>query len=310
MSVSQLRLSLSGFPEGTAEAPSRPSSRKDRDEGRRSPLSGCTSGSSVGRCPASASKDENAGPVRRDGRVFYRSTKATSKTHAAGRVLPFAVPLAWKPVVLAGRRKSGPASTGPAARSALALLCHCTRRSRNPRKVGGHDPVVELQASVDEGGQALEDEEGGGHGPRGGNGARRCEAVRRLTRRGSASPRRGRGGVLGVQRNGQWRGRHSPENVEFWARNRKDDGAVSRRGRPESAARRWSPSPRPTTGRFSKGSGPTSRQSTSFTPANISAKLPTVATDWYDRAILRDAGVDKVIRALPPRQGDDENGGS
>ena len=26
-------------------------------------------------------------PVRRDGRVFYRSTKATSKTHAAGRVL-------------------------------------------------------------------------------------------------------------------------------------------------------------------------------------------------------------------------------
>ena len=33
MSVPQLRLSLSGFPEGTAEAPSRPSSRKNPDEG-------------------------------------------------------------------------------------------------------------------------------------------------------------------------------------------------------------------------------------------------------------------------------------
>ena len=115
------------------------------------------------------------------------------------------------------------------------------------------------------------------------------EAVRRLARRGSASPRRGRGSVLGVQRDGQWRGRHSPENVEFWVGNRKDHGAARRRGRPcpESAARRWSPSPRPTTGR-SSGS-PTSRQSTSFMPANVSAKLPTVATDWYDRATLRDA---------------------
>ena len=48
-------------------------------------------------------------------------------------------------------------------------------------------------------------------------------------------------------------------------------------------------------------------------PANISAKLPTVATDWYDkyRATLRDAadGVDKVGDTLSPRQGDDENGG-
>ena len=141
------------------------------------------------------------------------------------------------------------------------------------------------QASVDEGGQALEGE--GGHGPRGGNW--RSGLLRRLARRGSASPRRGRGSVLGVQRDGQWRGRHSPENVEFRAGNRKDDGAARRRGRPcpESAARRWSPTPRPTTGRFS--GSPTSRQSTSFMPANISAKLPTVATDWYDRATLRDA---------------------
>ena len=44
----------------------------------------------------------------------------------------------------------------------------------------------------------------------------------------------------------------------------------------------------------------------------ISARFPTVATDWYEkyRAVLRDdvGGVDKV--ALSPRQGDDGTGGS
>ena len=78
-------------------------------------------------------------------------------------------------------------------------------------------------ASVDEGGQALESEGGGGHGryPRSGNG--RSGLLRRLARRGdgSASPRRGRGSALarGIQRDGQFPrcGRHSPENVEFWA---------------------------------------------------------------------------------------------
>ena len=128
MSVLQLsnRLSLSEFPEGAAETPSRPSSRKDPDEEipRRSPPSSCTSNSPVGRCPASAPKDENNGPVRRDGRVFYRSTEATSKTHAAGHVLPFVVPLAGKPVVLAGRRKPEPAITSRVRRRA-ALSCSC-----------------------------------------------------------------------------------------------------------------------------------------------------------------------------------------
>ena len=73
-------------------------------------------------------RDENAGPVRRDGRVFYRSTKATSKTvHTlSGCVLASAVPLAGKPVVLAGRRKPGPASTSRVQRRTAMLLCHCT----------------------------------------------------------------------------------------------------------------------------------------------------------------------------------------
>ena len=71
-----------------------------------------------------------------------------------------------------------------------------------------------------------------------------------------------------------------------------------------------SPMPRPTTGRFSKSSGPTNGRSTFF--MRISARFPTVATDWYEkyRAVLRDGvdGVDKV--ALSPRQGDDGTGGS
>ena len=143
MSVSQLRLSLSGFPEGTAEVPSGPSSRKD--EGRRSPPPGCTSGSSVGRRSASAPKDENDGPVRRDGRVFYRSTKATAKTHVvrSGHVPPFAVPLSGKPVVLAGRRKLGPVrQLGQAVRSALMLPCHCTPKDGAEifERLGGMTP--------------------------------------------------------------------------------------------------------------------------------------------------------------------------
>ena len=162
-SVCPFRGSLKGPPRRFG--PSRLSLRKDPDEGRRSPPSGCTSGSSAGRCPASAPKDENDGPVRRDGRVFYRSTEATSKTHAAGHVLPFAVPLAGKPVVLAGRRKPGPASR---ARTALSRSCAIARDGAEIfERLGGMTPSSSC-ASVDEGRQALEGE-GGGHGPRGGN---------------------------------------------------------------------------------------------------------------------------------------------
>ena len=136
MSVSQLRLSLSGFPEGTAEAPSRPSSRKDRDEGRRSPLSGCTSGSSVGRCPASASKDENAGPPGRSGFLpVHQSDVENPRCRSRSPVRCTARMEARR-----SRRstKVWACLTGPAARSALALLC--PRRGRNPRKAGGMTP--------------------------------------------------------------------------------------------------------------------------------------------------------------------------
>ena len=278
------------------------SSRKD--EGRRSPPSGCISISSVGWRSASAPKDENDGPPGRSGFLpVHRSDVENPRCRSRFPVRRTARREAR------GSRRSTKARvcTGGAQRPLAPLPAE--GRGRNPRKIGGHGPGLP-QASVDEGGQALEGERGRGHGPRGGNW--RSGLLRRLARRGSASLRRGRGSALGVQRDGQWRGRHSPENVEFRAGNRKNDGAARRRGRPcpESAARRWSPSPRPTTGRFSKSSGLTSRQSTSFMPANVSARLPTVATDWYDRVTLRDAadGVDKVGDTLSPRQGDDENG--
>ena len=57
--------------------------------------------------------------VRFAGTIRFSTAEATSKTHAAGPVLPFVVPLAGKLVVLAGRRKLGPVrQPGPAARRA------------------------------------------------------------------------------------------------------------------------------------------------------------------------------------------------
>ena len=154
MSVSQLsnRLSidLSGFPEGTVEAFRSFAALVEEGPERRDPeafaafevglhkrLMGL--GRAVlGKC--AEDWDENDGPVRRDGRVFYRSTEATSKTHAvrSGRVLPFAVPLAWKPVVLAGRRKSGPAIISQVRRrAALSRSCAIARRRTGPKSSKG-----------------------------------------------------------------------------------------------------------------------------------------------------------------------------
>ena len=142
----------------------------------------------LGKC--AEGRERRSGPPGRSG--FYRSTEATSKTHIvrSGRVLPFAVPLAGKPVVLAGRRKPGPAIISRIRRrAALSRSCAIARRGTGPKssKGWGYDPIVELpQASVDEGGQALEGGGGGGHGryPRGGNGAGGSGLLRCLARRG------------------------------------------------------------------------------------------------------------------------------
>ena len=81
-------------------------------------------------------RDENVGPVCRDGRVFYRSTEATSKTHVvrSGQVPASAVPVAGKPVVLAGRRRPGSVRQVPHGRR-TALLCSCAtaRRRTEPK---------------------------------------------------------------------------------------------------------------------------------------------------------------------------------
>ena len=158
MSVSQLsnRLSidLSGFPEGAAEAFRSFAALLEEGPGRGDPeafaafevglhkrLMGL--GRAVlGKC--AEDWDENDGPVRRDGRVFYRSTEATSKTHTvrSGHVLPFAVPLAGKPVVLAGRRKPGPAIISRIRRrTALSRSCAIARDGAEIfERLGGMTP--------------------------------------------------------------------------------------------------------------------------------------------------------------------------
>ena len=78
-------------------------------------------------------RDENDGPIHRDGRVFYRSTEPTSKTiHTLFGPVKFFRSLYRSP----GSPSFSPVDeslglfdkylTGPAARSALMILCHCT----------------------------------------------------------------------------------------------------------------------------------------------------------------------------------------
>ena len=166
---------------------------------------------------------------------------------------------------------------------ALLLLCHCTRRGRNLRKIGGHAPSSSC-ASVDEGGQALEGE-GGGHGPR----AETGEAVSCAVSLDGVPLRPDGDGEARWASSGTVSGADGTrlKTLSFGPETGKTTALAAEVA--HVRRRRSSPSPRPTTGRFSKGSGPTSRQSISFTPANVSAKLPTVATDWYDRVTLRDA---------------------
>ena len=135
---------------------------------------------------------------------------------------------------------------------------------------------------------------------------------------GFASPRRGRGSMLarGVLRDSQFPRREGSrlKTPSFGPEAGKATLKAQLAGPPclQGAASNWLPSLTLclTTGRFSKSSGPTNGRSIFFMHANISARLPTVATDWYDRITSRDAadGVDKVGNTLPPRQGHDENG--
>ncbi len=138
------------------------------------------------------------------------------------------------------------------------------RRRTGPKssKGWGHDPVVELpQASVDKGGQALE-----GEGEAMAMDVVREaqtvpeEAVRRLARRGSASP--------------------DGDEETCWRE--ASSGTISFHSADGTRLKTLSFGPETgktmallaADGRFSGSSGPTSRQSTSFMPANISAKLP------------------------------------
>ena len=85
-------------------------------------------------------RDENIGPVRRDGQIFYRSTEATSKIiHTLfGPVTFFRPPLAGKPVVLAGRRKPGPVRQVPhGSGSSQCPYAPVSRRRTGPKSSNG-----------------------------------------------------------------------------------------------------------------------------------------------------------------------------
>ena len=130
------------------------------------------------------------------------------------------------------------------------------------------------------------------------------EAVLRLARRGS--PRRGRRSLLDVLRDGQFPGRGRQKTLSFGPEAGKATAQLAGRSCPQGAASSWllSPTPRLTTGCFSKSSSPTNGRSTSF--MRISARFPIVASNWEYRAVLRDDVDGKV--ALFPRQGDDGTG--
>ena len=129
--VTQPRLSLFGAPPWDRRGvPVFPSLRRGKTRGR-SPLSrsDCRSNSSRSR-GAPASKTRTT--VHRDGRVFHRSAEPT--THAAGQVLPFAVPFAGKRVVLSG--KTWAYRPGPTARSDDLAPLHAGGRAEIFERLG------------------------------------------------------------------------------------------------------------------------------------------------------------------------------
>ena len=140
--------------------------------------------------------------------------------------------------------------------------------------------------------------------PRGGN--RRSRALSRSTGFAPTGTRRHAGRPAGrsVSRT------RKAENAQFWAGSRQGNGATRRSLTSARCGPNWLPSPtlRLTIGRFSKSSGPTNGRSTFF--MRISARFPTVASNWKYRAVLRDDVGGKVGDSLSPRQGDDGTGGS
>ena len=112
------------------------------------------------------------------------------------------------------------------------------------------------------------------------------EAVRRLARRGSASPRRGRGSMLGVLRDGQFPGRGRQKTLSFGPEAGKatlkaqlaEEIAHVRKVRPELVA---VADAAPDNWTFLEKLRPDERAIDFFHA--ISARFPTVATDWYEK---------------------------
>ena len=153
MSVSQLsnRLSidLSGFSEGTVEAFRSFAALVEEGPGRRDSEAFATfevglhkrllGRAVLGKC--AEDWDENDGPVRRDGRVFYRSTEATSKTiHTLFGPVAFSRSLYRSP----GSSSFSPVDeslglfdTWVQRRAALSRSCAIARRRTGPKSSKG-----------------------------------------------------------------------------------------------------------------------------------------------------------------------------
>ena len=167
------------------------------------------------------------------------------------RPTPFGLPDA-QGIVLAGRQWA----ENPAA----ALLDHCAPREAAKlfEEPGGMNPSSS-RALVR---RAVSGRKGSGRPWT--REAETGKAARRLARRGS--PRRGRRSRPGVLRDGQFPGRGRQKTPGFGPEAGKATAQLADRSCPQGAASSWLPSPTPrlTTGRFSKSSGPTNGRSIFF----------------------------------------------
>ena len=106
---------------------------------RRSPISrsSCISGGSVVR-RSTPGRERRPGSPRRPGLLPVHKSNLENRSHLvrSGQVPASAVPLAGKPVVLAGRRKLGPAVPHGSS-GAQRCFCAIARRQTEPKSLSG-----------------------------------------------------------------------------------------------------------------------------------------------------------------------------
>ena len=140
MSVSQLRLSLSGFPEGAAEAFRSFAALLEEGPGRGDPEAFAAVGlhkrllgrAVLGKC--AEGRERRSGPPGRSGFLPVHQSDAENphcRSHSPVRRT------ARREARRSRRSTKAWACSTPAARSALTLLCHCTRQGPKSSKDWG-----------------------------------------------------------------------------------------------------------------------------------------------------------------------------